>query len=76
MCTMTGLMPVRRLTDQRRDKGPTKSDRYNWISLPPPFKRLVMLVSCLVLSCVEIIFEGQNTKKKKKKKEKKKRKKR
>ena len=73
---MTGLMPVRRLTDQRRDKGPTKSDRYNWISLPPPFKRLVMLVSCLVLSCVEIIFEGQNTKKKKKKKEKKKRKKR
>jgi len=76
MCTMTGLMPVRRPTDQRRDKGPTKSDRYNWISLPPPFKRLVMLVSCLVLSCVEIIFEGQNTKKKKKKKEKKKRKKR
>jgi len=73
---MTGLMPVRRPTDQRRDKGPTKSDRYNWISLPPPFKRLVMLVSCLVLSCVEIIFEGQNTKKKKKKKEKKKRKKR
>lgn len=69
MCTMTGLMPVRRPTDQRRDKGPTKSDRYNWISLPPPFKRLVMLVSCLVLSCVEIIFEGQNTKKKKKKKE-------